>query len=299
MLYYQHIKGVSTPHSTISSLSTPAAGDSCSPSPTAIFVAPSFSTSYHHDHVSLLRYFTFKIQYLNSIPPSCSNPNASGLSLSAPVRDEVRKSSKQYLSCDNRRIHITTAELYHEEPLKFFLNGNMSSVLVPLDSTTYQTLCNIETFVVNNVDSPKYKPLRLKEAMYVNVSKWCEYERIHDNGTRSIMQSGMTLGKGFYSMVIHPSHVYIGPHRGGETFSLSLHVIKISYKESEDIGDLIECLNADTTGLPPTPAPTSVTPVLAPQPSTSTAVPAAAAPKRRARARKHDTPPPVFAGTGF
>ena len=91
------------------------------------------------------------------------------------------------------------------------------------------------------------------------------------------MPSGTTLGKGFYSIVIHPSHVYVGPHRGGKIFSLSLHVIEISDKESDDIGDLIEYLYSDTTGPLSTPAPTTVTPALSPKPTTAPSVPATAA----------------------
>lgn len=215
------------------------------------------------------------------------------------IKDEVRNRYKQYLSCDRRRIHITTPEFFHEKTLKIFLNSTISSVLVPLDSITYQTLYNIENFFMSNIESPKYKPLSLKEAMYVNVSKWCKYVRIHENGSSTPMDSGTTLGKGFYLMVIYPSHVYIREHRGKET-SLSIHIIKIFHKEDEDI-DLIECLNSDTASPPPTPAPTSATPALAPKPMVSTTVPAkaAAALKRKPRARKHDTHPSIFAGAVF
>ena len=32
--------------------------------------------------------------------------------------------------------------------------------------------------------------------------------------------------------MIHPSHIYVRSHRGGDTFSLSLHVIEICYEET-------------------------------------------------------------------
>ena len=113
-------------------------------------------------------------------------------------------------------------------------------MLLPLDDGTKSTLSRIESFVKSNVVSQTYKPLWLKDAMYVNISKWCRFETVHFNGTRTLLPQGTVLGKGTYSVTLQVSHVYVGPHKGGETFSLSLHITNLAFKPEEDIMDFIE-----------------------------------------------------------
>ena len=173
-----------------------------------------------------------------------------GLTLSEPVTNEASKTSKQYLKLHGKRVLIAVPEFFRDTGLNFKMKGNISSVLIPLDDSTRKSLSTVETFVKNNVKSEKYKPLWLNEAMYVNVSQWCNYQKMNNDGARSPIETGTLLGKGFYSMYIHASHVYIGPHKNGETFSLSLHVVEITYKPTEDIMDLIESLSDDFNGAP-------------------------------------------------
>ncbi|MEL7306364.1 MAG: hypothetical protein AAGK05_00070 [Pseudomonadota bacterium] len=165
------------------------------------------------------------------------------LTLSEPVKDEVNKTYKQYLKVHGKRALIAVPEFFRDTALKFNFNNKISSVLVPLDDTTRNTLSSLETFVQANVNSDKYKPLWLKDNMYVNISQWCRYEQVNNDGTRSTIQPGSFLGRGFYSLLIHASHVYVGPHKGGETYSLSLYVVHITYKPADDIMELIECLS--------------------------------------------------------
>ena len=162
----------------------------------------------------------------------------------------MSKTSKQYLKLHGKRALVVVPEFYRDTGLNFKLNGNITSVLIPLDDSTRKSLTTVETFVKNNVKSEKYKPLWLNEVMYVNVSQWCNYQQINDDGTHSTIQAGTILGKGFYSMHIHASHVYIGPHKNGETYSLSLHVVQITYKPKDDFMDLIESLSGDFDGAP-------------------------------------------------
>ena len=130
----------------------------------------------------------------------------------------------------------------------------MASVLIPLDEDTVAALTNIENFVKTNVDSPRYKPLWLKKAMYANVSKWCNYELMNHDGTHQTLPNDLILGSGLYSFQIHVSHVYIGPHKGGETFSLSLHVTNIKYEPEQnvekDMTDFLESLEPKIESLP-------------------------------------------------
>ena len=173
-----------------------------------------------------------------------------GLTISNPVKSEVSNTYKQYLKLNGKRVTITIPEFFRESGLKFNRNGNMTSVLIPLDDGTRNSLSSIESFVTANVGSEKYKPLWLKEAMLVNVSHWCNYVQINSDGSQSMIQPGTLLGRGFYSMVIHASHVYNGPHKGGETHSLSLHVLEISYKPGEEIVELIDCQKQNFDGAP-------------------------------------------------
>ena len=161
------------------------------------------------------------------------------------MRNEVSNTSKQYLKLHGRRVLVSVPEFYRDAGLQFTLNGNVTSVLIPLDDSTRKTLGVIENVVKANVQSEKYKPLWLGDVMYCNVSHWCQYDSINSDGTRSAIQPGTVLGKGYYTMMLHASHVYIGPHRGGETFSLSLHVIHITYKPGNEVMDLIESLARD------------------------------------------------------
>ena len=157
----------------------------------------------------------------------------------------MSKTSKQYLKLHGNRALIAVPEFYRDVGLKFIFTGNITFVLIPLDDNLRNSLETIETFVKDNVKSEKYKPLWLNEAMYVNVSHYCNYQQINDDGTHSPIQQGTFLGRGFYSMHIHASHVYIGPHKNGETYSLSLYVVQITYKPKGDIIELIESLGDD------------------------------------------------------
>ena len=150
--------------------------------------------------------------------------------------------------------------------------NSITSVHVPLDLTTIQLLYEIEQFVKTNVDSPRYKPLWLKDTIFVNLSKWCRYELINTDGSSQIFPVDLVMGFGWYKFDIQASHVYVGPHKNGETFSISLHVIRIAYKPADDLDtvmtDLIQCLDSDHSEPPTCPPP--VTPTCPPTPMKKT-----------------------------
>ena len=183
------------------------------------------------------------------------------LSLNDAVKDEVRNTYKQYIKQNGRRVLITTKTFKEKQGPTLHENNGISSMLVPLDCDTINTLRCIEDFVKENVDSPCYKPLWLQNAMYVNVSKWCLYEVLNPDGSIKPASDSIVLGSGWYTFQISVSHVYIGPHRGGQTFSLSLHVTKVTY-QPQDILDatfdtIMRELNTPSTSdvavKPPTP----------------------------------------------
>lgn len=162
-----------------------------------------------------------------------------GLTFTAMVKNETNNTYKSHLKLNGRRVIIATPLLHQKKGLKFLVKNNMTAVLVPLDPDTISVLKEIENFTKENIDSERYKPLWLKNAMFVNVSKWCEYELIASDGSPQPFPENQILDTGLYRLEIHVSHVYIGPHKGGETFSLSLHVTKISYEPQEDIEELM------------------------------------------------------------
>ena len=181
-----------------------------------------------------------------------------GLSLSEPVRNEDSKLYRQYLKLHGRRVLIHVPEFFRDSGLKFLVNGKVTSVLIPLEEGTKTSLSSIESFVTTNVPSETFKSSCLHDVMYVNVSRWCEYFQINPDGSRTVIQPGTSLGKGHYSMIVQASHVYVGPHKNGETYSLSLHVVQLTYRAADNITDLVELLS-DNFGASPQPDPTKLT----------------------------------------
>ena len=158
------------------------------------------------------------------------------------MKNEVSGTYKQYLSQRGGAVLIPVPESYFEKGLFIKVNKTVPCVLVPLQDVTREKIISLENFVKNNVESERYKPLWSGNALFVNISKWCKYEQINPDGSTTPIMNGTVLGAGHYSMEITASHVYVGPHKGGETYSLSLHVDRILYRKSEDIMDLIEAL---------------------------------------------------------
>ena len=173
------------------------------------------------------------------------------LALNDAVKNEVSGTYKMYLKENGRRVMIKTPPSHVEEQLKMIPNTTRTAVLVPLDPVTVAKLQQIETFVQSNVVSEKYKPLWLNNAMYVNLSQWCCYTLIKRDGTRASMPPGTFLGRGMYAFDIQVSHVYIGPHKGGETFSLSLHVMEVIYEPEQTLSEILD----DIVNTPPPSAP--------------------------------------------
>ena len=180
------------------------------------------------------------------------------LTLSDPVKREVSdKHYKQYIRLHGKPLTVQTPNCYIDTGLKMYVKGNMTAALIPLDESTKTTLRWVESFVLQNVDSSKYKPLQLAESMFINVSKWCVHEKVNNDGSCTVLAPGSVMGPGTYSFQLQISHVYAGPHRGGETFSLSLHVQRITHTPKVTTEDNIMSLFDDLVDAPPAPVATS------------------------------------------
>jgi hypothetical protein len=77
-----------------------------------------------------------------------------------------------------------------------------------------------------------FKPFLDSDTMLVTMSQWCKFYKYDEVKAAYVEVSGyVPFEKGEFNVGIDVSHVYIGPHRGGHQFSLSLRVYQIIYKE--------------------------------------------------------------------
>ena len=162
------------------------------------------------------------------------------LTLNDDVKNEVRDTTKRILKQDGKRLIINLPIFRRQHGLGFFLNGNMNSVIVPLNADTIATLTEVENFIKASMPQEKYKPLCLGETMFVNVSKWCKFELVNADATRQPLPDNLNFGEGLYKLDILISHLYVGPHKNGETCSLSLFVTKIAYEPQSNLFELVD-----------------------------------------------------------
>ena len=103
-----------------------------------------------------------------------------------------------------------------------------------------QQLNVIETFAQSNVDYSKlnlpaackvaYKPLWPGEMMYIRVSRWGHvFKQDLATGDFDTIDIKERLGQGTYNVTIDVPYIYVGPHKNGENFSLSLRIDQIVF----------------------------------------------------------------------
>ena len=128
---------------------------------------------------------------------------------------------------------------------------------IPLDPITRSKFECIDKFVQGAVDSPRYKPIWNGESLLINFSGWCKYELLSPNGQRQPMPPNTTLGSGMYSVCLQASHVYVGPHKSGQTFSVSLHIVELLYEPEQNLTDFIEDIMKTPPCSPPPTVPSA------------------------------------------
>ena len=149
---------------------------------------------------------------------------------------------------NDSKVILQTSNYETKSGLYVYSNTNrsMQSLGVPVDNWLRSQLAAIEKFVTSNVKIPAnvlktngqyyYKPLKLIDLMFLNISKWCKYfEYSYGDGGYISVDNLRKFTGGTYNMNIEVSHVYIGPHKGGQHYSLSLHIVQIVYKQENDI----------------------------------------------------------------
>ena len=195
--------------------------------------------------------FTFsEIPSLNSLFLLQASPstqvNEAQVTLTNPTPEKVPSSYKQLIRVNGEKVILQTANYQTKSGLLFYCNRNeMKALAVPVDDWLREQLTNIEKAVMTKVtippDVPKskegayvYRPLILRDTLFLSVSKWCRYFKFDSSkGGYTVLENFVPFEKGQYNVNIEVSHVYIGPHKGGQNFSLSLRITQIMYKEEE------------------------------------------------------------------
>ena len=105
----------------------------------------------------------------------------------------------------------------------------------------------IEQFVKDNVDLASlpscssnkdfvYKPLWHGHSMYVSVSPACTFHRFNSPpGELQPVDMSLIHGRGKYSFTIALPYIYIGPHKKGEDYSLSLELVQVIFTPIETV----------------------------------------------------------------
>ena len=119
---------------------------------------------------------------------------------------------------------------FHRDGLELKPYRSIKSCQVPLDAWTVSNFKVIEAFLSKELPCETYKPLWLCKAMHVNISKFCMLKIQHANGSVTSFEKWDALGKGTYQFFVHVSHVYKGPHKQGQSCSLSMYVTEIIYQ---------------------------------------------------------------------
>ena len=148
-----------------------------------------------------------------------------------------------------------------KEGLKIIYHSDENqSIIIPLDIWLRSQLMSLQTHVVDKVTIPAsipipptgkyiYKPICIGNNIAISISHWCSYYGYnHATGVYETVKDMSRFQSGQYNCNIEVSHVYIGPHKNGQNFSISLRVTQIMYKsESEASGQHIPLDTPDLT----------------------------------------------------
>lgn len=169
---------------------------------------------------------------------------ADQLQLDKIVAEKVAGTYKQIIRVNGNRLRLQTLTYRTESGIRLFQHDDQrTSISIPLDDWLRQNLSVLQHFVVANTLIPPDVP-RTKEGTYLfksvlerldlilNLSKWCRFFKYDEDKAAYIeVPQFKPFGKGEFNLLIDITHVFIGPHKGGQHFSVSMHVRHITYKE--------------------------------------------------------------------
>lgn len=168
------------------------------------------------------------------------------LSLAEAKPDKVPGSYTQTVRASGQKVLIQTSNYHTNSGIYMYSHdADRKSISLPLDDWLRSQLTTLQDFVVSHTTFPSevlpakegtyvFKPLLNRDTILINVSKWCRIFKFDESsGSYVQVEKINQFGKGNFSAIIEVSHVYIGPHKGGHNFSLSMRVKQIVYSEEK------------------------------------------------------------------
>ena len=199
--------------------------------------------------------------------------NLQQLSLNLPSSQKVSENGIQsYRSSiyhGGQKIVIKTPEVEYSGLHSRVTNGNIS-LAIPVDSWTRTQLNTLEDFaqghviIPNDVVAPAgasrdYRPIWPHPVAFVMCSQWCNYFwRNPETGHCTSVTPEHLTRPGLYSFSIEVPYVYIGPHKGGERFSLTLRLVQVTYTPLSNVEQQQQQQQQQQALPPPPPTPPPV-----------------------------------------
>ena len=149
-----------------------------------------------------------------------------------------------------RPLQMSVPTFLTEQALELKDWSGVKSVMFPTTPTFSEQLKQVEAMILAHLQIPadaassplKYKTINQNQRLFATLSKWCAFYKNVD-GQNFVSITPSDLGKGAYTLTLGISHIYIGPHRNGETHSLSLRVSSIIYQEDKPTDSLDDILS--------------------------------------------------------
>ena len=164
------------------------------------------------------------------------------LHLSAPTPLKVSiDSSPQYhcyLTHNGTRIKLKSLA-FKTNGMRIYSRKDKLSVVVPTDDWLRSQLDELEKFVMENVTIPndvskmeggvgeEYKALYRGNPMSINVSQWCKYRMMQEDGTIIDVPLSKLNQPGTITFELAVPYVYIGNLANGKCFSLTLFITEL------------------------------------------------------------------------
>ena len=154
------------------------------------------------------------------------------------------------------KVMLSTAN-FETEKLIIRGEGTNLSVLIPTQGTLRTQLNVLENFVTEKVTipnglkqpsdckAPMYKALWQQDNMYVSLSPWCDFYLFnHSIGEYTKMTSKGPFEKGVYNVTLEVPYIYLGEHKDGHLYSLTLRVVQVVYQPASPITEVDALLNS-------------------------------------------------------
>lgn len=181
------------------------------------------------------------LAFLQATPGQQTSINPSQLSVTSPTGYEVANSKphhRQYLGYQFGRLQLLVNNV-PSDSLTLKENENGISYRVPVEAWLRSQLDIIEHFAQQNVNlscldpppkSAVYKPLWRGNSMYIHVAPWCNFLRqSFVDGVYETVSRDTQFGRGTFTVSLEVPHIYIGPHKNGENYSLSLAIVQMVF----------------------------------------------------------------------